>query len=216
MRLRFGRRRRGGAAGRNEGLRAANEALGIADVIINAEVPKEELTTEGKAARNLVKSIMQTREQCNRQWLNAGRTSADPTAGWLGAREQYATKVGEQYWRDAFVRIRDAHDRNISRIQSLPKTGSLVQRARALIGAIASYWNEVGSEISKLFRAFKPRSEDEASGALSLLLPDPLDESAALYELTRNVQEERRKIEFAHAAVAVSTKPATNGLANEK
>lgn len=192
-------------AGRNAGLLAANEALDIADVIINAEVPKEELTTEGKTARKLVNSIRQAREQCNRQRQNAGRASIDPTAGWLIAGEQYATRVGEQKWRDGFVRIRDAHNRNISLIQSLPKTVSLVQRARALIGAIASYWNEVGSEISKLFKAFKPRSEDEASGALGLLLPNPLDESAVMYELARNVQEERRKIEFAQ--LAVSTYP---------
>ena len=195
-------------AGRNEGLRAANEALDVANVIINAEVPEEELTSDGKATRRLIKSIKRSLEQSNWQRQNAGRTSADPTAGWLSAREQYAAKVGEQNWRDAFVEIRDAHCRNISRIQNLPKTGSLVQRARALIGAIASYWNEVGSEISKLFRAFKPRSQDEVSGALGLLLPDPLDESAALHELTRNVQEERRKIEFAQ--LVVSTYPDAN------
>ncbi len=179
-------------AGRARAIADANEAIAVAETLVKGEVSDGDLPKGVQQVREAFKTMKNRRER-DHQMRRYGQSA---TSNWSRGESEYLLRAGEK-WADAFTRIREAHERGMEKIRSVPASGRLLDRARHLLGAITDYWKAVGGEVLRLFRFTPPRGDDEVHGILDRLLPDPLDERGALYELSREADRERQKLALA-------------------
>lgn len=186
-------------AGRAKAVADANEAIAIAETLVNGEVSGTDLPKGVQQVREAFGKMKGIRER-NQQMQRYGQSA---TSNWSRGESDYLLRAGEK-WGEAFTRIREAHERGMEKIRSVPQSGRLLDRARHLLGAIADYWKAVGGEVLRLFRFTPPRNDDETHGVLERLIPDPLDERSVLHELSRDADQERQKLALAQGLFPAS------------
>ncbi|MEL6368672.1 MAG: plasmid recombination protein [Pseudomonadota bacterium] len=176
-------------AGRARAIFDANEALAIAETIVKGEVSGRDLPRRVQEVREAINKIKETRERDQ----HMRRYGQNATSNWSLGESKYLQRAGEN-WGDALARVREAHERGMEKIRSVPRIRGLLERARHLLAAINDYWKAVGGEVLRLFRFTPPLDDNEVYGILDRLIPDPLDERGALYELSREAEQERHKL----------------------
>lgn len=187
----------GFAAGKAVALEAHREALAAATSLIDRQIPCEELSKDAKLTRKVVQRIQSMH-------LRSAHVSQghDPRGNWLAGLESYVLRVGDDRWHDALAEVRDAHQKGIEQFGAITNECSLLDRTKAFLRAIVCYWNGVGEAVGRLFRSVRPSSDDEVTGTIERLLPEPLDERALLNELNALADTERRKAELTSALLA--------------